>query len=132
MATRAQMLKIGLRDGCKLSDSYANSRNNYKVVEEGHILGFLISGGGRGAAAGITPIYRADIHIKEKKLWHIVSSYEVGERLNGYSFHDDYEGCTFATIAWNSTNALVNRADMKKLIEEAEKRTKRAKRKAKK
>lgn len=117
--------KPELREGCKLSDSYANSRNNYKVVETDYILGFLISGGGRGSAAGITPIYRADIHIREKGRWHIVASYETGERLNGYSFHDDYEGCTFATIAWNSTNALVNRADMRKLIEEAEKRAKR-------
>ena len=124
-------MKIQLREGCKLSGSYANSRNNYKVVEEDYILGYLVSGGGRGSAAGVTPIYRADIHIKEKKLWHIVSSYEVGERLNGYSFHDDYEGCTFATIAWNSLNALVNRADMKKLVEAAEKRAKRKARKKK-
>lgn len=120
-------MKIALREGCKLSGSYANSRNNYKVVEEGHILGYIVSGGGRGGAAYVTPIYRADIHIKENKRWHIVSSFEYGERLNGYTFHDDYEGCTFATIAWNSLNALVNRANMKKLVEAAEKRAKRKK-----
>lgn len=102
-------LKIDLRTGTKLSDHYVNRRDNYKVVETDYVLGYIVSGGGRESAAAIYPLYRADIHIKAGKTWHIVSSYEQGERLNDYTFHTDYEGCTFATIASQAIAALVER-----------------------
>lgn len=105
----AKKLKIDLRPGTKLSEHFNNRRDCYKVVETDYILGYEVLGGGRDSAAAIYPLYRADIHIKAGKTWHIVSSYEKGDRLNDYTFHTDYEGCTFATIAAQSINALVER-----------------------
>ena len=101
--------KIDLRPGTKLSDHYVNRRDCYKIVEIDNVLGYEVSGGGRESAAAIYPLYRADIHMKAGKTWHIVSSYERGDRLNDYTFHTDYEGCTFATIAVQAINALVER-----------------------
>lgn len=105
----AKKLKIDLRPGTKLSDHFTNRRDCYKVVETDYILGYEVLGGGRDSSAAIYPLYRADIHIKAGKTWHIVSSYEKGDRLNDYTFHTDYEGCTFATIASQAVNALVER-----------------------
>jgi len=59
--------KIGLRPGTKLSESYANRRDCYKVVETDYVLGYVVSGGGRESAATVCPLYRADIHSKVGK-----------------------------------------------------------------
>ena len=102
-------LQIDLRPGTKLSERFTNRRDCYKIVEIDHVLGYVVSGSGRESAAAIYPLYHADIHIKAGKTWHLVSSYEQGDRLNDYSFHADYEGCTFATIASQAINALEQR-----------------------
>jgi hypothetical protein len=102
-------LKIALRPGTKLSQHFNNRPDHYKVVEVDHALGYIVSGGGRDNVATIYPLYRADIHIKVGKTWHIVSSFEQGDRLNDYTFHTDYEGCTFAMIASQAINALLER-----------------------
>ena len=102
-------LKIKLRPGSKLSESYSNTPDNYKVVEVDNVLGYSVSRGGPGSAATVYPIYRADTHVKVGKTWHMVSSYETGERLNGFTFYEDYEGCTFATIASQAVSALEER-----------------------
>ncbi len=102
-------LKIDLRPGTKLSEHFANRRDCYKVVEIDNVLGYVVSGGGRGSSAYIYPLYRADIHVKAGKTWHIVSSYEQGDRLNAFTFYEDYEGCTFATIAAQAIQALDER-----------------------
>ena len=120
-------LKIDLRPGTKLSESYANRRDCYKVVETGFVLGYVVSSGGRQSAAMIYPLYHADIHIKAGKTWHIVSSYEQGERLNDFAFHTDYEGCTFATIASQAIRALEERHHLRKLAEQAETKSRRRK-----
>jgi hypothetical protein len=112
-------MKIDLRPGTKLSDHYDNRRDCYKVVETDHVLGYVVSGGGRESAAAIYPLYRADMHIKVGKTWHIVSSYEQGDRLNDYTFHIDYEGCTFATIAAQAINALLERQHVKQIVKQA-------------
>ncbi len=102
-------LKIDLRAGTKLSDHFSNQRDCYKVVEVDNVLGYVVSGGGRTSAATVYPLYRADIHVKVGKTWHIMSSYEQGDQLNDYTFHVDYEGCTFATIASQAIQALEER-----------------------
>jgi hypothetical protein len=102
-------LKIDLRPGTKLSERFTNRRDCYKVVEVDKVLGYVVSGGGRGSAAYVYPLYYADIHVKAGKTWHLVSSYEQGERLNAYTFDEDYEGCTFATIAYQALSALEER-----------------------
>jgi len=107
---RVPMIKIALRPGSKLSDSFANRRDCYKVVETDHVFGYVVSGGGRGGAAMVCPLYRADLHVKVGKTWHVVSSYEQGARLNGFTFDHDDEGCTFALIAAQSIRALEGRA----------------------
>lgn len=109
-------LKIGLRPGAKLSEHFSNSRDCYKVVEIDNVLGYVVSGGGPGSAATVYPLYRADIHLKVGKIWHIVSSYEQRERLNDYTFQDDYEGCTFATIASQAIRALEERRHVQELV----------------
>jgi hypothetical protein len=117
-------LKIDLRPGTKLSESYSNSPDNYKIVEVDNVLGYSVSRGGPGSAASVRPIYRADIHVKVGKTWHMVSSYETGERLNGFTFYDDYEGCTFATIASQAVSALEERQRVQQLAKPAKSATK--------
>lgn len=125
-------IKITLRPGEHLSEGYANSRNNFKVVETGYVLGYVVSGGGRASAAAIYPLYRATIHIKIGKVWHIVSSYEQGDRLNDYSFQEDLEGCALATIASQAVGALVERQRTRDRIQKLAKSSarKRSRRKA--
>ena len=113
-------LKIDLRAGTKLSEHFSNRRDCYKVVETDNVLGYVVSSGGPKGASTIYPLYRADIHVKAGKTWHIVSSYEQGERLNDYTFHVDYEGCTFATIASQAIRALEERRHVQQLVKQAE------------
>lgn len=120
--TTIKALKIDLRPGTKLSDQFNNQRDCYKVVEIDYVLGYVVSGGGRESAAAVYPLYRADIHIKAGRTWHIVSSYEQGERLNDYTFHGDYEGCTFATIASQAINALIERRSVQQSATKTKKR----------
>jgi hypothetical protein len=112
-------LNINLRPGSKLSDHFTNRRDCFKVVEVDNVLGYVVSSGGRDSAAAIWPLYRADIHVKVGKTWHIVSSYEQGDRLNDYTFHTDYEGCTFATIAAQAIRALEERRAVRQLVDQA-------------
>lgn len=112
-------LKINLRPGTKLSEQFSNRRDCYKLVEVDNVLGYVVSGGGRDSAAYIYPLYRADIHIKAGKTWHLVSSYEQGDRLNDFTFHTDYEGCTFATIASQAIRALEDRRHVRELAKAA-------------
>lgn len=107
--------KIDLRPGTKLSEHFANRRDCYKVVEVDNVLGYVVSGGGRDSAAYIYPLCRADIHMKVGKTWHFVSAYEQGDRLNAYTFTEDYEGCTFATIASQAIRALEERRHTREL-----------------
>ena len=118
--------KIDLRPGAKLSDQFSNRRDCYKVVEVDNVLGYVVSSGGRESAAAIYPLYRADIHMKAGKTWHIVSSHEQGDRLNDYTFHTDYEGCTFATIASQSIRALEERRAVQQLVKQAQAKKARA------
>jgi diphthamide synthase (EF-2-diphthine--ammonia ligase) len=120
-------LKIGLRPGTKLSEHFDNRRDCYKVVEVDNVLGYVVSSGGRQSAAAIYPLYRADIHVKAGKIWHLVSSYEQGERLNSYTFHDDYEGCTFATIAAQAISALEERRHVQQLVKQVNAKKRRRK-----
>jgi hypothetical protein len=120
-------IKIGLRPGTKLSEHFANRRDCYKIVELDNVLGYVVSGGGRESAAAIYPLYRADIHVKAGKTWHIVSSFEQGERLNAYTFHEDYEGCTFATIASQSIRALEERRHVQQLVKQVAAKKRRTK-----
>ena len=113
-------LKIELRPGTKLSDHFANRRDCYKVVEVDNVLGYVVSSGGRESAAAIYPLYRADIFMKVGKTLHVVSSHEQGARLNDFTFHTDYEGCTFATIASQAIRALEERRHVQQLVKEAE------------
>ena len=119
-------LKIDLRPGTKLSERFANRRDCYKVVETDNVLGYVVSSGGRQSVATIYPLYRADIYVKAGKTWHIVSSYEQGDRLNDYTFHADYEGCTFAMIASHAVNALEERHRVQQLVRRAAAKTKRS------
>lgn len=112
--------KFGLRPGTKLSEHYNNRNDCYKVVETDHVFAYVVSGGGRDSVAAIYPLYRADIHIKAGKTWHIVSSYEQGDRLNDYTFQTDYEGCTFALIASQSVNALLERQRAQQIVKQAD------------
>jgi len=119
--------KIDLRSGTKLSDHFANRHDCYKVVEVDNVLGYVVGGGGRESTAVVWPLYRADIHMKVGKTWHIISSYDQGERLNDYTFHVDYEGCTFATIASQAIRALEERRHVQQLVKQVEVKKRRKK-----
>lgn len=118
-------LKIDLRPGTKLSDHFPNRRDCYKVVEVDNVLGYVVSSGGRESAVAIYPLYRADIFMKVGKTCHIVPSHEQGERLNDYTFHTDYAGCTFATIASQAIRALEERRHVQQIVKQAEAKKKR-------
>jgi hypothetical protein len=119
-------LNINLRPGSKLSEHFTNRRDCFKVVEVDNVLGYVVTSGGRESAAAIWPLYRADIHVKAGKTWHIVSSYEQGDRLNDYTFHTDFEGCTFATIASQAIRALEERRAVQQLVKQAKAKKARA------
>jgi len=119
--------KIDLRAGTKLSEHFSNRRDCYKVVEVDNVLGYVVSSGGRESAATICPLYRADIYVKAGKTWHIVSSHEQGARLNDYTFHEDYEGCTFATIASQAIRALEERHHLREFVKQSESKSRRRK-----
>ena len=44
----------------------------------------------------------------------------AGDRLNDFTFHADYEGCTFATIASQAISALEERRGLRELVKQAE------------
>lgn len=122
-------LKIDLLPGTKLSETFNNHRDCYKIVELDKVFGYVVLRGGQSTAA-IYPLYRADIHVKAGKTWHLVSSYEQGERLNGYTFHDDYEGCTLGTIAAQAIAALEERRHVKQLVKQTEAKKRRQKKRS--
>ena len=98
-----------LRPGAELSAHFKNRRDCYKIVERENVLSYVVSpGGGRGVAT-IYPLYSAFIHVKVGGIWHMLSSYEQGDRLNDYTFQVDYQGCTLATIASQAIAALEER-----------------------
>jgi hypothetical protein len=115
------MRGIELRNGCRLSKSFNNTRDRYKVVSEDNVLSYMVLPSGRGSTAKIIPLYRADIFhkvkIRGKSTWIITSSFEYGRALNGHTFDDDNEGCTLATIAAQAINALENRASARQVRE---------------
>lgn len=99
-------VKIDLRPGAKLSARFDNRQTCYKVVETGNVLGYVVSSGSPVGTAAIYPLYNAFVHVKVGAVWHMVSSYEQGDRLNDYSFQADYQGCALAMIAAQAVTAL--------------------------
>lgn len=102
-------LKIELTPGAKLSAHFVNRRDCYKVVETDNVFSYVVSRDGPGSVATICPVYSASVYVKVGDAWHVVSSYEQGDRLNGYTFYADYQGCTLATIAAQAVAALNER-----------------------
>ena len=70
---------LGLMPSTKLSATYANTKTNFKVVDN-HVLGFMVFGNDRSGYQ-IIEILRADIHTKQGQTRHISSSWEYGQRL---------------------------------------------------
>jgi hypothetical protein len=71
---------LGLVDGVKLSDTYRNTRERYKVVEP-TILGYYVAAG-MNSQTRIAPIYRATVYEVSKKTIHCIESHELGNYLN--------------------------------------------------
>jgi hypothetical protein len=101
--------KIALREGSALSQSFANTRNCYKVVETDHVFAHIVLGYNNGTAI-VRPLYRADIHVRVGKIWHVMTSYEHGDPLNVASHYEDLEGSALAAVAWRAISALDERA----------------------
>lgn len=80
---------LGLVPGTKLSEGYANSKTNYKVVEDDRVLGFMVSGNDRYGYQ-ITEILGADIYSKQGKTLHIARSWEYGQALIERCDHPDF------------------------------------------
>jgi hypothetical protein len=117
-------LKIDLRPGAKLSAHFNNRRDCYKVVEPNNVLSYVVVSGGPRGVATIYPLYNAFIHMKVGGTWHMVSSYEQGNRLNDYTFQVDCHGCTLATIAVQAIGALEERRTVQQLVKRAESKKK--------
>jgi hypothetical protein len=100
---------LGLADDVRLSDSFANTRDHYKVVTD-RVLSYRVGGSDRNGWQ-VTPMLDAMIYIKSKGTWHVVSSYEHGEPLvvrkaNGFIDRSAY---TFAETIVKSISALEQR-----------------------
>jgi hypothetical protein len=92
------------------SKTFAHSRNIEKVIDRDRgAVGYTVIG---GASSGVivTPLYHADIHCKIKNAKgkptiHVFSSYERGDRMNGYH-HEDPVGARLAIIAAHAIQGL--------------------------
>ena len=126
-ASNREKLKIELRPGAQLSAHFNNRLDSYKVVETDNVLGYIVVSATPRGAALICPLYAAFVHTKVGATWHIVSSYEQGERLNDYTVQSDYQGCTLATIAAQAVAALEERRSVQRSLKQVEvkKRTRR-------
>src|SRR5690242_17957176 len=82
-----------------------NKKNEMRVLkykDTDKFLGFVVFGGGYGKNAGapvVQPIYEATLHLspaggKDAGTRYTFSTYEVGDRLSGYSYVEDPEGVT--------------------------------------
>lgn len=102
---------LGLVDGVKLSESYTNTRDNYKVVED-YVLGYYVASG--GVPTRIAPIYRATIYHVHKKVMHVASSHEIGPYLNPMRAADeepDIDGNALAYLTATALGALERHAE---------------------
>jgi hypothetical protein len=120
---------LRLADDVRLSDSFANTRDHYKVVTD-RVLFYRISGSDH-IGWQVTPMLNALIYIKMKGTTHVVSSYEHGEPLvvrkaNGFI---DRSAHTFAETIVKSISALEQRAGE---VREEEKRVMHAAKKGRK
>lgn len=102
-----------------LCDSYANSRSDYKVIEN-YVIGYTFVGDGRLSPVRVAPIYRAAIWQRIGKLTSIKTSYEVGDYFNPHlSDPNDFYGedriaNTMASTALQAISAVEARADERK------------------
>ena len=111
---------LGLVDDVKLSETYANSRNNFKTVSDCVIGYWFVSG---QSHARIAPIYRAEIWLKEKSGRHLITTHEIGAYLNEGSWDDpDENGDSLAAIAWRAIQALERHAEIQRLTKKPKKR----------
>lgn len=116
---------IKLSPGFELSKTYANTRENYKVVEVGNVLAYAVWKGSGHGVSRVVPIYRADVWTTSNGKQSISSSYEYGEAINGYTFSEDYEGCVLADIAATAISALEARERARDAARANKKRSKR-------
>jgi hypothetical protein len=90
-----------------------------KYKDTNKFLGFVVFGGGGGRNAGapvVQPIYEATLHLepaggKDAGTRYTFSTYEVGDRLSGYSYVEDPEGVILASIASMALGFLQQRTD---------------------
>jgi hypothetical protein len=115
-----------------LSERVRQTRDIKVYVDYERVLGYVVVSGSRGGTAYVAPIYHRDVHVKirgknGKVVTHIMSGYEQGNRLNGYSFNDDFHGCVHATAAASSIAALEYSETLR--VAQAAKTSKKSKRK---
>lgn len=75
----------------RLSASYANTRDNYKIVDTAYVIGYYIVGDGVRSHVRVAPIYDAQIWIRSKGGRAIIQAHEVGDYYNPTDgYHEDY------------------------------------------
>jgi hypothetical protein len=117
---------LGLVPETKLSASYANSRAQYKIIED-MILGYWVVGDNRLAPVKIAPIYRAQVHLRPKTgPAQMISSCEVGKPYNFSAdpSDPDGDGDAFAYQAMIAIGALQRHAERREMEAKAKKRRK--------
>jgi hypothetical protein len=112
---------------------YVRQTRDIKVfVDYEQVIGYVVVSGARGGASYVAPLYRREIYVKVrgkngKVVAHIMSGYEQGDRLNGYSYNEDYHGCAYADVAARAIAALEFSARLR--VAQAAKPVKKTKRK---
>jgi hypothetical protein len=99
----------------RLCPSYANTRNDFKVIED-YVIGYTLVGDGYRSHVRVAPMYRAAIWSREGKVRRVTSSYSIGDYLNADP-HYDQVGNALATSVHMSIIGLLHRAEERKAQE---------------
>lgn len=109
----------------KPSPTFRSTRTIQKLVDEDHIIGYVVYGSSKHGGAAVSPLFESQVSVKVKGTTHIFLAREQGERLNGEYF-DDPEGHVLASVASIAIARLVERAEQtKRKATEAKKKTRR-------
>ena len=114
---------LGLVPETKLSETYAHTRNDFKIVSD-HVIGFAVWGGGKHAGYQVVELRDATIYKRVGKVRHIITTLEHGRRLVDLN---DAEAMDDNTIA-ASVSYLIGVLQARATRREARVRTERKKR----
>lgn len=100
---------------------FQNSKNKaklQKMIDDRDLIGYVVLKTPTGPAT-VRPIYRGQAWLspaggRDKGTMYHFETYRTGDRLNGFTYDEDPEGCSLANIAAEALVMLENRAERRK------------------